>query len=290
MKSLNVLASITLAIMPLVAVGQSAMAKGLPEFFYGTNELVNLGTQTPLLEVWTVNGVKYTDAAGMNNVEWTWAKKHYVKIFSNQGAYFVNLSAFIKAFYHPFHPTYDGPNLAPHPVGITMKQWEAAVVQAREAASALQNASASAVTGTSQYSPLATRKQWFPDPSDPFFNKSFPVKDLKDGFVLSRKPLVIVMKLKGHSGISINQYVGGGNQGTFWMTEDLNTHGQLIDVVPALGVAPNGMYPYLHPYKGLGVTVNAVAVPDMIWAAGLGKNVVPLPKWNPLWVIAPQNA
>ncbi len=171
-----------------------------------------------------------------------------------------------------------------------MAQWKAAVVQAKEAASALQNASTSAVTQTPQWSSLATKTQWFPDPSDPFFDKAFPVKDLKDGFVLSRKPLVIIMRPKGHTDISINQYVSGGSQGTFWMTEGVNAKGQLIGIGPVLGSAPNGLANYLHPYKALGDTVNAVAVPSMTWAAGFGKDVVPLPKWNPLWVLSPQNA
>ena len=171
-----------------------------------------------------------------------------------------------------------------------MAQWKAAVVQAKEAAAALQNVSTSAVTQTPQWSSLATKTQWFPDPSDPFFDKAFPVKDLKDGFVLSGKPLVIIMRPKGHTDISINQYVGGGSQGTFWMTEGVNAKGQLIGIGPVLGSAPNGLANYLHPYKALGDTINAVAVPSMTWAAGFGKDVVPLPKWNPLWVLSPQNA
>ena len=158
------------------------------------------------------------------------------------------------------------------------------MVQAKEVTSPLLSVS-EAMALSKEYSPLSTKTQWFPDPSDPFFDKAFPVKDLKDGFVLSRKPLVIIMRPKGHTDISINQYVGGGSQGTFWMTEGVNAKGQLIGIGPVLGSAPNGLANYLHPYKALGDTVNAVAVPSMTWAAGFGKDVVPLPKWNHISVL-----
>ena len=214
-----------------------------------------------------------------------WAKAHAQKIFANEPAVFVNEAVFIKTFYHKFHPITTGPNLAPPlPKGTTMAQWNAAVTEAKDNLNSLQNMNWK--TGMpGQYSPMATKTQWFNDPSDPFFNKRFSVKDLKNGFVISHKPLVIVSRLDGE--IDVMQYVGGGNQGTLWLGEQVNKKGYTVDVGYALSNVPNGATPYFHPYKNLGIKVNAVTAQNLTWAAGGGVNIVPLPHWNPTWVLQP---
>ena len=279
----------------------TALAQGLPEFFSPqVNTTINLGTViTGAMPIWTINGTKYTLVTSFDGSTkqasaeyWAWAKKHHIKLFADRPALYVNLAAFVKAFYHPFHPIYDGPNLAPPlPKGVTMAQWKAAVVQAKEAASAYRTVSFAQTNEPWQYSPLATKTQWFNDPSDPFYNKSFPVKDLKDGFVLNRKPLVIVQRTKGHAGIFVTQYVGGGTNGTYWEGEMLNAKGQVVQIATGLGASPNDEASYLHPYTNLGEKINtSSAPPSVIWGAGAGTDVVPLPKWNPLWVLSLQNA
>ena len=62
---------------------------------------------------------------------------------------------------------------------------------------------------------------------------------------------------------------------------------EVLTIVPNLGSVPNGLRKYLHPYKGLGLTINAVSANDMTWGAGLGTLAVPLPHWNPNWVLQP---
>ncbi len=297
MKRLNVLVSIALAMLPLSTMGQSAMAQGLPKFFnpqkngvtidLGTNKIINSS-------IWIVNGKSYfSDGVlpknllnvGATAVQANWAKAHAEKIFANEPAIFVNEAEFVKKFYHKFHPIMKGPNLAPPlPKGVTMAQWKAAVVQAKEVTSPLLSVS-EAMALSKEYSPLSTKTQWFNDPSDPFFNKRFPVKDLKDGFVISHKPLVIVSR--AHGEIDVMQYVGGGDQGTLWMGEQVDKKGYTIDIGYALSGIPNAVTPYFHPYKNLGITVNAVTAQNLIWASGGGLNVVPLPHWNPSWLLQP---
>lgn len=304
MKINIVLEAALAALVGMTIMGGTAFAqqKALPKFFYGTNESVNLGTQILSTEIWTVNGVKYIEAANMNNAEWAWAKKHYVKIFSNQGAYFVNLNAFIKTFYKPFHPRYDGPNMAPHPVGITTKQWVAAVAKARQLAAATYHmTSKAAIAAVHQWSPLATRRQWFPDPSDPFFDKSFPVKDLKDGFVLSRKPLVVVQAFQKQWYVA--QYIGydESQQSSYWWSEEVNGHGQVTGIGTTIGGSLNRSADTpifrktdsvtFHDWPGEGIALPyATSPPNLTCAVGEGQYVVPLPHWNPKWVLTPQGS
>ena len=299
MKRLNVLASIALAMLPLSTMGQSAMAKGLPKFFnpqkngvtidLGTNKIINSS-------IWIVNGKSYfSDGVlpknlmnvGATAAQANWAKAHAKKIFANEPAIFVNEAEFVKKFYHKFHPIMKGPNLAPPlPKGVTMAQWKAAVVQAKEVTSPLLSVS-EAMALSKEYSPLSTKTQWFNDPSDPFFNKRFPVKDLKDGFVISHKPLVIVSIMKGSGKIDILQYVGGGGGGTLWIGENVNQKGFTTMIGSVIGDVPDHLKPYFHVYKGSGITVNAVTAQNLIWATGGGLNVVPLPHWNPSWLLQP---
>ena len=295
MKSLNIAASVAVA---LTLMSGSVMAKGLPKFHLSTiTKTVYMfdgqGMSDFNMSVWNVNGIEYTNGPEVYTKQYVaWFNKHEVKIFSNKPAMFVSMKALEGAFGKQFHPIYDGPNLAPPlPKGTTMAQWKAAVVQAKEAASAYRTVSFAQTNEPWQYSPLATKTQWFNDPSDPFYNKSFPVKDLKDGFVLNRKPLVIVQRTKGHAGIFVTQYVGGGTNGTYWEGEMLNAKGQVVQIATGLGASPNDEASYLHPYTNLGEKINtSSAPPSVIWGAGAGTDVVPLPKWNPLWVLSLQNA
>ena len=299
MKGLNVMLSAGLV---ATLFAGTALAQGLPKFFnpQKTNLTINLGTNKIInSSTWIVNGKSYfSDGVlpknlmndGATAAQAEWAKAHAQKIFANEPAVFVNEAVFIKTFYHKFHPITTGPNLAPPlPKGTTMAQWNAAVTEAKDNLNSLQNMNWK--TGMpGQYSPMATKTQWFNDPSDPFFNKRFPVKDLKDGFVISHKPLVIVSIMKGSGKIDVLQYVGGGGGGTLWMGENVNNQGYTTMIGPNIGGVPDKLKPYFHVYKGIGITTNAVAAQNLTWASGGGLNVVPLPHWNPAWVLTPQNA
>ena len=295
MKGLNVMLSAGLV---ATLFAGTALAQGLPKFFNPPKSKVtiNLGANKITgIYLWTIGKYSYFSAINLTEygatvAQYDWAKAHAEKIFANEPAVFVNEAEFVKKFYHKFHPIMKGPNLAPPlPKGVTMAQWKAAVTEARDNLNSLQNVNWK--TGMpGQYSPMATQTQWFNDPSDPFYNKQFPVKDLKDGFVISHKPLVIVSRPKGYGEIDVMQYVGGGNQGTLWLGEQVNKKGYTVDIGYALSSVPNGVTPYFHPYKNLGITVNAIAAQNTIWADGGGSNVVPLPRWNPSWVLTPLNA
>ena len=296
MKRLNVLASIALAMLPLSTMGQSAMAKGLPKYnpnqFPIKNVIVQVYGVNRSIPIIDYKGQKYVNLSVLNDINnrgtftIVWRKAHGIMLFSNMPMY-ITLSLLKKTVYHPFHPIMNGPNLAPPlPKGVTMAQWKAAVVQAKEVTSPLLSVS-EAMALSKEYSPLSTKTQWFNDPSDPFFNKRFPVKDLKDGFVISHKPLVIVGRPKGYDQILVMQYVGGGPQGTLWMAEDITPNGMVHDVVPNVSSDWNGGYSYMRPYKNLGITVNAITAQNLTWLAGDGLNVVPLPHWNPSWILQP---
>ena len=290
MKGLNVMLSAGLV---ATLFAGTALAQGLPKFFnpQKTNVTIDLGINKIIQnDIWVVGKNSYFSAINLTEygatvAQYDWAKAHAQKIFANEPAVFVNEAVFIKTFYHKFHPITTGPNLAPPlPKGTTMAQWNAAVTEAKDNLNSLQNMNWK--TGMpGQYSPMATKTQWFNDPSDPFFNKRFSVKDLKNGFVISHKPLVIVSRLDGE--IDVMQYVGGGNQGTLWLGEQVNKKGYTVDVGYALSNVPNGATPYFHPYKNLGIKVNAVTAQNLTWAAGGGVNIVPLPHWNPTWVLQP---
>lgn len=304
MKMNIVLEAALAAVVGLTIMGGTAFAqqKALPKYFNPATEQVNLGTQNLSTPVWTVDGVKYTGAGNMNNVEFAWAKKHYVRIFSNQPAEYVNLNVFIKAFYKPFHPKYDGPNMAPRPVGITMKQWVAAVAKARKWVAATNHMTPkAAIAAVHRWSPLATKTQWFPDPSDPFFNKSFPVKDLRDGFVLSRKPLVVVQAFQKQWYVA--QYIGydKSQQASFWWSEGVNGHGQVTGIGTAIGGSLNRSADTpifrktdsatFRDWPGAGITLPyATSPPNLVCAVGQGLYVIPLPHWNPKWVLTPQGS
>ena len=177
----------------------------------------------------------------------------------------------------------------PAPQGVTLAKWQAAV----------KKALAFKPTGTSGLGtdPLATSSQWYPDPKDIFYNKVFPVKDLKNGFILQKDPLVEVANVSGTNNrdgapiVYVDEYVGYGNVPgtgvvTYWKTENVSVStGQVQSVTPNLmGLAvfedklaspPQGQGVHFPTAKGLAQPFNPT------WAMNAGPYVVPFPGWNP---------
>lgn len=147
----------------------------------------------------------------------------------------------------------------------------------------------------STYGMLSTSTQWYNDPSNAFYDKQFPVADMKDGFVIQKDPYVVVMTDTGLLTASgtpeylIGQYLGYGSnssqgQVTVWKEEWVNSKtGVVMSIpnyagimLPALDKGAN------RPHLGLGTyfgtNVNGVYNP---WNVGTGLDVVPILSWKP---------
>ena len=192
-----------------------------------------------------------------------------------------------------------GGGVNPAPQGVTLAQWEAAVKKAL----AFKPTISSGV-GTD---PLATATQWYPDPHDIFYNKVFPVKDLKNGFILQKDPLVEVQWVPGASNarggyVYVDEYVGFGNNPagaglvTYWKTENVSVStGQVQSVTPnlmglavfedKLATSPQGQgYQFLIRNKGTNASTAQPVNPT--WGDNAGNYVIPFPGWNPFHLSA----
>ena len=139
------------------------------------------------------------------------------------------------------------------------------------------------------YSPLATKTQWYPNPSDVFFNKQFPLSDLKNNKVLQTKPFVIMMN-DGPSGGTPSwialQYVGKGpnSQGaetSYWMGEQVNAKGTVKNIYPNLLPFPQSSFPTLNVPASGGYHFKGNP-PHTYWGVGGNLFMVPNPGWTPL--------
>ncbi|MHB1681956.1 MAG: hypothetical protein ACYCYO_03895 [Bacilli bacterium] len=189
----------------------------------------------------------------------------------------------------------------PAPQGVTLAKWEAAV---KSAVPAIKSAPWYA------YSPLATKTQWYPDPHDIFYNKVFPVKDLTNGHILQRDPLVEVTTVDGSNSlfmgyVYVDEYVGkgingAGGQVTAWKEEQVMLHsytsngvtfpaGSVTEVIPTvtnLGFwsAKAQGFPLMAPPANQGYNFGKLLPGNVYWVAGAGLYAVPRPGWNPLSV------
>ncbi len=190
----------------------------------------------------------------------------------------------------------------PAPQGVTLAQWQAAV---KSAVPAIKSAPWYA------YSPLATKTQWYPDPHDIFYNKVFPVKDLTNGHILQRDPLVEVTTVLGGSKpiagyVYVDEYVGKGINGsgspvTLWKEEQVTLSsytangvtlpaGSVTEVIPGLTTlgdwsAKAQGFPLMAPPPNQGYNFGKQLPANIYWVAGAGLYVVPIPEWNP-WSIS----
>jgi len=139
------------------------------------------------------------------------------------------------------------------------------------------------------YSPLATKTQWYPDPSDIFFNKRFPLSDLKNNKVLQTKPYIIMMNDGPNGGtpswIAL-QYVGKGpnSKGTetsYWMGESVNSSGFVTSIEPAFMPFPQSSFPNLNVPATGGYHFKGNP-PHTLWGLGENLYVAPQPGWNPI--------
>lgn len=189
----------------------------------------------------------------------------------------------------------------PLPSGVTQAQYNADVVKANWVGNnVIQDPPSGPIY---DYSPLATATQWYNDPSDVFYNKQFPVSELKNGTVLQQNPYVIVTTTDGKntnnmSYVYVLEYVGygpnvGGGIQTYWKEEEVYTDtGKVGGVGTGIGsfmVAPTsvGGYPDLHKPSGVSgvyfpVINGTYGAPNPTWAAGGGTYTIPIQGWNPL--------
>ena len=268
-----------------VAVAQSAM---IPKPKYINVELdAHVYLSWPS---WTVHGVTYVEGVyfGSDSPITKYELAHTVDLFG-AGKIFVPLKPFISHFWKPWHPVYY-PNINPAPVGVSRAKWAAAIAEAKqfEIEANTPGSGISVQEANTHLSLLANARQWFPDPSDPFFDRRFPLKDLKNGFVLSRKPYVVVSATSGV--VWIEQYIGysTGNQAGVWIGESVNPKtGVVTAIAPNAGANPLNPGPGYPGWifgkipSGQGVTLKTIQRMDPTWAAGAGLDVVPLTSWNP---------
>ena len=181
-----------------------------------------------------------------------------------------------------------GVNSAPQ--GVTLAKWQADVKKAL----AFKPTATSGI-GTD---PLTTSTQWYPDPHDIFYNKVFPVKDLKNGFILQKDPLVEVQRVPGASNarggyVYVDEYVGFGNDPvsgviTWWKEEQVSVStGQVQGVVPNLTGLAVLESKVMATVKGQGyqfpVWHGGAQPVNPTWAINTGTGVyaIPFPGWNP---------
>lgn len=189
--------------------------------------------------------------------------------------------------------------LSPTPANIA-----AATQQAQQQANEASPANSVNLTAAeyykllSTYGSLSTATQWYNDPGVSFYNKSFPVADMKDGYVIQQKPYTVVMSgggLQTPTGTPediVAQYIGYGSnpsQGnvTVWKEEWVNSQtGQVLSIPDQIGVVPVTPEPGAkRPGDGQGINFGT-NVGDGFgsndpWAVGLGLDVVPIPSWSP---------
>jgi|GEM_PF-3257582 len=179
----------------------------------------------------------------------------------------------------------------PAPQGVTLAKWQADVKKAL----AFKPTATSGIGSD----PLATATQWYPDPHDIFYNKVFPVKDLKNGFILQKDPLVEVANVSGTNNrdgapiVYVDEYVGFGNNPagaglvTYWKMEQVSiSTGQVQAVFPGLsgtGMAPPKGQGYQFPIRNKGTNASTAQPVNNMWAinTGMGVYAIPLPGWNP---------
>ena len=189
----------------------------------------------------------------------------------------------------------------PLPSGVTMTQYDAAIKQANIDSNAYNNPNLSYPQNDyGAYGPLANSKQWYPDPSDIFYNKQFPVSELKNGNVLQKSPYVMVTTEDGRNStqmsyVDVIEYVGygynsGGAPVTYWKDEQVGLNHGFVQVVSQslssfpVGPTSIGGFPDLKAPTGVnGVNFGTKYPPNEIWAYGGGDlDTLPILNWNPL--------
>lgn len=193
----------------------------------------------------------------------------------------------------------------PLPSGVTQTQYNADVAKANYIGNnVIQDPPSGPIY---DYSPLSSATQWYNDPSDIFYNKQFPISELKNGTVLQKSPYVIVSTVDGAnpsktdppmSYVYVLEYVGygpniGGGIQTYWKEIQVDTsNGKMFTVVSNIQsfmVASNsiGGYPDLNKPSGVSgvyfpVINDTYGAPNPTWAAGGGTYTIPIQGWSPL--------
>lgn len=184
----------------------------------------------------------------------------------------------------------------PLPSGVTQTQYNNAVTQA-------QQTDANSTSPPTNYSALSSATQWYNDPSDVFYNKQFPVSELKNGTVLQKNPYVIVSTPDGantansYGGgyVYVLEYVGygpnaGGSPSTYWKQEQVSLSTGKVETIftaiPNYMVGPTsvGGYPDLKApsgVAGVSFTINGPSNTAATWATGGGLDVIPIQGWSP---------
>ena len=135
----------------------------------------------------------------------------------------------------------------------------------------------------SGYSPLATATQWFPNPTDIFYNKRIPTSDFVNNKVIQQHPYVIMNKEIGPSGalwVEV-EYVGKDSTDSYWMGEQVNpTTGFVTNIQPSLMRFSDSLYPNLAVPKSGGYNFSSDPV-NPNWAFGGNLFVIAPPGYNP---------
>lgn len=162
-----------------------------------------------------------------------------------------------------------------------------------------------------QYTPFSSKTQWFSDPKDIFYNKYFPVTELRSGAVLQKNPLVIVEPYSQGSGSAwILEYVGWNQTPdqltekddvgwpshlntkdyyTYWKAEQATLTpigksipaGLVIDVTNQLSQVRSLWGQFLQGDPSQGVNIKGNYPISYYWAIGSGVTALPIPNWNP---------
>lgn len=173
------------------------------------------------------------------------------------------------------------------------QQAQDVVKESNPATSTLTNPQTYALLST--YGMLSTSTQWYNDPSNAFYDKQFPVADMKDGFVIQKDPYTVVMTNTGSEDAAgtpeylVGQYLGYGSnisqgQVTVWKEEWVNSKTGVVTNIPnyAGTMIPatdkGASRPHLGQGTYFGTNVNAVNNP---WNVGAGLDIVPIPNWTP---------
>ena len=136
------------------------------------------------------------------------------------------------------------------------------------------------VTG---YSPLATSTQWYPNPSDVFYNKQIPTSDLVDNKVIQQNPYVIMNKENGPSGSMWFEleYVGKDSTQSYWMAEQVDSQtGKVTNVSQELFNFSKVNFPDLAVPASGGYAFTKSPV-NTQWGIGGQTFFIPNSGWNP---------
>ena len=242
------------------------------------------GVMMTFMPIWSIQQI--LNAMGFGTDTWNGATNPPTWTLATAGATATNASKSVNtANTAPSTPTVTNTGENPSPVGFTMAQWQSAVKQAAAVNNSYTEAS---------YSPLATATQWYSDPSDKFYDKSFPVSDLKiNGYVIQNNPRVVVSFIDGSNNnhgmsyVYVLEYVGHymdsvSGETTVWKSEEVNVKtGQVFAVVPNLTTVATFEYKKLTPLSGQGVNFGTQQPSNYTWASGAGLYAVPLPNWSP---------